>query len=278
MRNLIPHQGNAVDFHNQVVDSKRDRDLIARLHTIGNEIEEQFAVHQAESNTNSLERIGAMVIAEGLKSDLRTLYHAKRQSIIRAKNEILTDTNNRKDVTCQYCTINSVQPIDHIMPQASFPEFSVHLKNLFPCCGECNGYKTHTWLRDGQRQFLNLYLDTLPNARYLFVELDDSDGVITTNFFLENKENIEDGMFQLIERHYTNMHLCRRFNLSSNSVITNLRNMILSLPNPLTREEIQTFVLESSRLEMEQNGFNYWKSVLSITLSQHDTFLASCNI
>ncbi len=167
--------------------------------------------------------------------------------------------------------------MDHIMPKNLFPEFSVHAQNLFPCCVECNSYKSETWLKNGNRQILNLYLDILPSEQYLFVEINIVDSVVTPKFYLENKASIEADYFQLILSHYKNLHLLDRFGDASNTIITELKSALTAL-NGSSANEIESFIAAYSESNSLYFGYNYWKDILRIALSKDKRFLTSCKI
>jgi len=279
MLNLTPfRKKDAFTLHTEIVNSKRDPALVRELLNINNEIQSQFEIYQTESGTNTLESIDSLKIPDDIRVKLRNLYNLKNKAIIEIRRDVTTNGRERAVSECQYCTINSVNSMDHIMPKNDFPEFSVNAQNLFPCCTECNGYKSSTWLMDGTRQFLNLYLDILPETRYLFVELVYVNDVITTRFYLENTHGIDENIFQLICSHYEKLHLFERFSVASDTAITSLRNTLNSLPNQLTSAEIESFIARVVDADMGYFGSNYWKSVLQLALSRDRQFLQSCGI
>ncbi|WP_220491502.1 MULTISPECIES: hypothetical protein [unclassified Pseudoalteromonas] len=64
--------------------------------------------------------------------------------------------------------------MDHVLGQTEFPEYSVHPKNLFPCCSDCNRKKSDKFVDDkGSQLFLNLFIDDLPKSHYLKVRIGD---------------------------------------------------------------------------------------------------------
>ena len=277
MLNLRPYsKKDPLLLHKEIIDSKRAPDTVSLVQAVEDQVEEQFIVHANESTVNSLENIIGLELNEDTKAALRSLYSSRSKKLIEVKNSITTTSSGRANNLCQYCTINTVGPMDHIMPKGDFPEFSVHAENLFPCCAECNSYKSNTWLIDGSRQFLNLYLDTLPNHQYLFVELTNSGGVIETDFTLDNRNEIDDQLFRLIFSHYNHLNLMERFKKSSHSVVSELRSLIVPLRQSMDNEEIRTALTDAIYKKMEYFGTNYWKSVLEMALVQDQDFMNSC--
>lgn len=279
MFNLRPFsKKDSFELHKGVVNSKKDASLVERLSKLDAKIKSQFILRDSNSVTNSLEKTTPLDLSEDAKVDLVSLYNPRSKLIGEIKREVTTGEGNRAISECQYCTINSVSSMDHIMSKSYFPEFSVNAHNLFPCCLECNNHKSNVWLREGKRQFLNLYLDVLPTIRYLFVELVHSEDVIVTKFYLENRGDIDNDVFQLIFSHYKNLNLCDRFSSASNSVITSLKSTLISLPKRLNAQEVRSFIELTTRRDMEYFGPNYWKSVLQLALIENADFLNSCGI
>lgn len=279
MLNLIPFtEKDSFLLHTEILDSKNDRALVQQLLKINGQIQQQFDTHTTESATNTLEDIQALDISEDQKINLRKLYNARSKHIIKIKNSITTSPDNRIINLCQYCTINTVSPMDHIMPKGEFPEFSVHAKNLFPCCSECNSHKSNTWVVEGHRQFLNLYLDILPSEQYLFVNITNLDNIPSIYFYLDNRNNINEELFRLITSHFNKLNLLKRFELSSHEVIADIKYSIEALLTHLTTEEITTIILETATKKMSYYGTNYWKCMLEIALGENSDFVESCNI
>lgn len=279
MINLVPfNKKDCFDSHLDIVRSKRDPLLVTELLQVSTFLEPQFRLHQLESITNTLENINPLVLENSVKDKLRNLYKLKSRAVVEVRQTVTTNTEHRAINECQYCTINSVSSMDHIMPKTLFPEFSVNTQNLFPCCGECNAYKSDIWLINEERQFLNLYLDILPNRRYLFVELEYQNDIIYPRFYIENSNGIDETEFQLISNHYNRLHLCERFSQASHSIISELKSILTSLPRRLNLDETRSFILEVTSREMEYHGANYWKSILQIALSEDEIFLESCEV
>lgn len=257
-----------------MIAAKRDVELVRNLNLLDADIEGLFIAYEAGCISNALEEVHAFTFTEEQKDYLLKLYRFQHSLIQKVKECVMTNASGRKIVKCQYCTINTVTCMDHIMPKTDFPEFVVNYKNLFPCCHECNGYKTGNWLNEeGERQYLNLYLDILPDEQYLFVDVTINDGVVATEFTLHNENNFNEDLFRLIVSHYDNLHLCERFEKSANDIITSLGNLLAAQTSTMTRDQIKEFVTRSEESNKESFGHNYWRSILTIALVNNDEFL-----
>lgn len=216
---------------------------------------------------NKLEEIQRNPFYQPFKSDLHSLYDYQNRTITEVKGHIEKSQVRTIRNTCQNCTINSANTLDHILPQGDYPEFIVNPKNLFPCCSQCNSYKNRYLLNDGVKQFLNLYLDNLPEDQYLFVNLDfDENNEIDFVYELENKNEIEANTFALIQSHYNKLHLLERMRLSANEVYSEIENLILVGLDRLNIDIIFEDIKENISNDQKAYGFNHWKCVLKLAL------------
>lgn len=277
MINLVPFTGNTFEVFTEILQSKNPHTQ-ATLSQIEAELSAQFELYNSAFNSNNLEEIEPLDTTPENKTYLTNLYTSRGQKIRQIKSHLLTAEENRRNNTCQYCTLNAASTLDHILPKNEFSEFSVNFLNLFPSCYECNNIKGTTWLKETRRQFLNLYTDILPQVQYLFVEVDIVDGVPLLIFSLRNEGRIDSLEFDLISRHYGNLHLFERFTLASNNVITNLANSIKALPQSMSDDDVVTFVKDSVENDKEHFGPNFWKSIVETTLVDNGVFMTASRL
>ena len=280
MRNLRPHQGRSFDFHNVILESKRNTDqdptYKERVRELAEVIEQKFEEYDQNFDRNSLENLVCHGYQNIEKSDLLKLYRYKSKLIQALKLEVTTSEFNRRLNTCQNCTISEINSMDHYVNREEFPEYTVHPKNMFPSCTTCNSYKNNIWRIDGRIQFLNLYLDELPQEQYLFVNIgvDIEGDVISTEFYLDNPNDIEEAKYNLIRSHYERLRLCERFERNNDIVISPLENVIRTFSQILDIEDVKASIVETSLRNKVHYGHNYWKSILEIALVNNENFLA----
>lgn len=262
MKNLEAYNGNCFDFHTRVVESKKDAELVTRLKMLNQTITQLFDDYQVRFNSNNLENLASHGFDGQNKADLLNLYNIQLKALRELKNKLTTGSSNRIFNTCQYCTINEVFSLDHILPKEEYSEFVVHPKNLFPSCTQCNTYKSTNWIEDGSRLFLNLYLDQLPEEQYLYVDLNEDEGIIQAEFYLENNAGIDEDLFELIENHYERLHLLSRFATNSYSRIAPLEAQINTRAAITTYNDIQEEVLRTNEHLKKIFGYNHWGLIL----------------
>lgn len=279
MKNLNVSAQIPNDFFDSAINAKNysssDPDYKTRLETYKANIRNHFDDY---NNRYSINTLGSVIPAgyEGQeKKDLLKLYSYGNKLFQGLKTEVTTTPSNRIINTCQNCTINEVNSLDHIIPKEELSEFSVHPKNLFPSCSQCNGKKNRFWRNGNQLLFLNLYIDYLPDLQYLFVSSNFTNGFPEVDFSISNPNGIDPVLFSIIETHYDRLDLIKRFKLNSNEVITNLENQILSNKTRLPREEVIDSIVEYHNRNRNSLGYNHWKSLLSIELTNCRPYMDS---
>lgn len=276
MKNLKPYPDSAFLFYEQVIEKKRipkgDVDYKTRLEDITDKIKKSFEDYDNSFSANSLESLVSMNPSLSQKDDLLKLY-SYRGKIFQTLKQVVTTTESKRIInTCQNCTINSIDSFDHYLPQSEFAEFVVNPKNLIPSCSSCNKKKSSNWRAQNLRLFINLYLDHIPDLQYLFVNVTFNSDVITTNFYLDNPNNIENNLYQLISKHYSQLELCKLFSENNDSVITSLVHDIKEYDQKLSREDMKEVIIGKANRNKRAFGYNYWKSILEIELANKDGF------
>lgn len=272
MKNIDSFNGNSISFYYKVCSKKQDPGLVARLMDLDIDINELYSIYDNKFKDNSLEEILAKGYEGQPQTDLSSLYDY-RSATMQELRRVLTTTSSNRAVKCQNCTINDVNSFDHLLPVSEFAEFSVHPKNLICSCTDCNSRKGSIWRNNGKRTILNLYLDILPDAQYLFVVTDIGNKSIETDFYLNNRNGINPDVFDLITEHYKRLNLAERFSESADTVITSLKNILEPIRDCLSLEDSRKVILESIIKEKRAFGFNHWQSILKQELVTNDDFM-----
>ena len=159
MKNLKPYSEDSKDcfevYKEAVKNKRKDKEILLNIQ---NDIESQFDIYSGKFRDKKLYEVISLTFSAPEKDALINLYDFNATVIKKIKGKILDSQIATINNTCQYCTLNSVNTLDHFIPKQSFPEFSINPLNLFPCCSECNSKKSNLWLDDNRLLFLNLYL------------------------------------------------------------------------------------------------------------------------
>ncbi len=279
MLKINSYNESSFSFYKDVVSSKRNTvnkpTLKEELETISNDQSSYFDVYDDAFSSNSLSTIVAVSYNDNDKANLNGLYSYRSKKIQELKNLLTIHPLHTESIlnTCQNCTINEADTMDHVLAQTEFPEFAVHPKNLFPCCGFCNKKKSDKYLdEEGDQLFLNLFLDELPQSQYLHVDFGDN---WLPRFYLDQPIDVSDEVFNLIKSHYERLDLLTRFRDDSNKIINSLRTIIKVFGGTKIQDIVNR--MEECCLEKEPFlGYNHREIVLYRALGSSEKFILEC--
>lgn len=276
MKNLLPYRGDCFKVHQKAVDRKHQGELKERLLKLNPIVEAEFKVFLDKFKDNNLISLVPNASLSLSKEDLLSLYNYQSSVIIAVRESIRKLQIRTIISTCQNCTIDSANTLDHILPQSNFPEFVVNPKNLFPCCSTCNSYKLDAMKSANRQIFLNLYLDDLPQQQYLFVDVSkDEDEELDFRFYLQNIGNsIDSNLFSVIESHFAKLHLFERMKLKSIEYVSELENKIHIFRHQLKLEEIVNNLINATNDDRKAYGDNHWKCILELSLLNSPIFIS----
>jgi hypothetical protein len=276
MINLKSFPGELLPVYRKAVAKKLDVALKARLKNITPKIEKCLINYKTNFDANTLHLVTADGVGVANKADLEKLYSYKSKAIRDVREEIRTAQLNIINNTCQNCTINSVNSMDHVLPFSAFPEFCVNPINLFPSCTECNSMKNAYVAEHGNYSFLNLYLDKLPNTQYLFPNVKkDKDGDFIVEFTIDNRNNLDQSIYKLIYKHYKALDLFNRMCLNTVDTIRNIQIQINTRMRNLAIEKIKAEIIQTADENRKYLGFNHFKHLAEIALAKSDEFIAT---
>ena len=149
----------AMGLHKEVMvgGEKENNPSYEIFHAEKDSLYEYYYEYNANLNPCSLENIKPHYDATDIRSKLYNLYNRQRRYM-----QDVWESVAKKDGTLLMCPICGMKPVrdwDHYIPRSVMPEYSIHLQNLIPTCGECNGQKHNGWLEKGKRMFFNAYYD-----------------------------------------------------------------------------------------------------------------------
>ncbi|PSE42920.1 HNH endonuclease [Acinetobacter nosocomialis] len=284
MINLTSYQNSSASFLTLVINSKRKgkdetppyyKDRILSLSPI---ILQAYSVYDTAFLHNNLHTVTSTIkFSDSQKSDALKLYKYDTRPFTILKNTIITRPNNYELHTCQYCAINSINTLDHIMPKDDFPEFAVHPKNLFPACSQCNSYKSTKWMTNGVFEFLNPYLHLLPSEQFLFASVNYLNNTFDVSFYLNNSNNIIPSyLFNIIQNHYRNLHLLDRYRKESFKIISEFENTIRGALTAQSLNDALNCARITVQLNQAQFGFNHFENILKLELCNGIAFRQYC--
>lgn len=186
-----------------------------------------------------LETLSKLGLAKGDQDAIKELYSRERKCIDDLWQEVAYVDG--VCVMCPLCGQKPVTDLDHYVPRAKMPEYSVHLLNLIPTCHECNMDKDEQWLDDkGKRLIFNAYFDCLADVSGLLncnLEINSSSDIPQVSLSLNNAAVKASGeVGRLVESTYMNVENVRKtWRKKASETLKNKVNEILRTINVYKR-------------------------------------------
>lgn len=210
MRKLVPKNYDEKEFDSLTNEkSKIKADIV--------NIKKRFL--EFEVNKHKLENLKQQYIKpkkckdlDDLACYLYELYDSKSQDTENFKEQIREISRTK----CPYCGISKESShLDHFLPRAKFPEFSIYSLNLIYVCSICNSkYKGDDIVNSlGERKFFNPYFDDfIDDIQFLKCEIKVENGIYPEfKFYIENLSSSNDYEYKVIRNHFEAMHLQTRY-------------------------------------------------------------------
>lgn len=183
---------------------------------------------------------------------------------------IFSQQPNVLKMLCPFCLLDKPKTLDHYIGQEEFPEYSFLVKNLIPCCYDCNQIKTTKWRENNRRRFIHFYNDNFFDEQFLFADLAIIANTPIINLSINKPQSMTNEDFQIIEWHFEDLNLIQQYKERCNSYLsTELKIIKDSSINGLSNQQITTQLLTSERNYAGDYGLNYWKSVMFQCMSQN---------
>lgn len=148
---------------------------------------------------------------EDLSCDLYKLYDSKSNESTKFKKEI----KKISEVKCPYCGISEPSHLDHFLPRAKYPEFSIYAPNLIYVCSICNStYKSDDVVTvAGERKFFNPYFDDfIETTQFLKCEIELNGSMYPSfKFYIEDLSATMPYEYSVMKNHFEAMHLETRY-------------------------------------------------------------------
>jgi hypothetical protein len=164
-------------------------------------------------------------------------------------------------LSCPMCGSPTTGGLDHYLPRAVYPEFSIMAANLVPACTHCNsGSKGNTYRGVSPERFIHPYFDALARAPLWQVEIDPPYQAAT--FRAVPLPGLSDDHATLVVFHLKHI-LGSQFRLMAERLWATfpqlVRNAIIG-PGPVTVADVGDEVSKQLRDTLVSTGLNSWHS------------------
>lgn len=205
------------------------------------------------------------------KDDLNDLYEngmVKRKSGRNIYDTILVAAQE----ICPFCGgIGRPATLDHYLPKANFPLFSVLPVNLVPCCRDCNsGEKGVQFATNPEIQILHPYFenDHFYAQQWVFARVVPTYPCVL-EFYIEPPECWDSISKSRTATHFKNFDLAKRYSIQAANEFSTLIGQQSTYFRGRSSEDFKEHLLSCVDATLP---VNYWRNVMYGSLAKDDWF------
>jgi len=217
------------------------------------------------------------------KSELVKLYEQYFRASEKPARKVYDSILNSAQDKCPFCGgIGTPRNLDHFLPKAHYPQFSVLPSNLVPSCRDCNmDGKGESFATSAEKQIIQPYLD---NRRFFidqwifadYVAVDDGEpGVF--KYYVLPPEAWPEVDKQRAWRHFEVFDLAKRFATKAAEQLGTVLGQIRSMEQADLDISVIKSVLLQPAIEKAQFS-NHWQKAMYQALCSHYTKLENAKL
>lgn len=275
MINMLPYDlKECFEVYKDAVARKKAGDVKDELLNIEPAMQQCYDNYKTHFHANNLEYILPAQVGQEHKEVLIDMYNSKSSLIKNFRKRFFEINRQTYNNLCPYCVVGEATTTEHILPKDIFPEFAINVLNLIPCCSQCNSLKGEEILNtNNDKLILNLYTDILPKVQFLFIDITYNHN-LNFNYRLSNVNNINNQLYNLIERHFTKLGLISRYKFKAIQLFAEIKNMYIAqhFSNVAEFDIFAQNQLNAHNMNIRYYGINHWKMVLEHACASSPTF------
>lgn len=225
MRCQGPYKARSVpSFATLVADSTPDRQ--AMLQSLVSTV--TTACVDYDASAPNVHGLKAITLTETQRLALIDGYDGRTVAVKRRLSKMLESLSAEDADLCPYCSLDTNPDLDHFLPKAVFPEFSLHARNLIPICTPCNRKKLNAIKAKGtgSRLFLHPSVEPSQNARVLEADLNIRGRNMTVTYRIDDSGVLSDDEHALVLRHYQRLGLGDRYSRRALSHLASFKSSV----------------------------------------------------
>lgn len=254
--------------------------LLQKINTATQILQDQAQAYEASGTTGELFTIqpiqtqdedDPIVLGQLKKSDLIKLYENYVVGKKKPARKVYDALMLAADEKCPFCGgIGRPRNLDHYLPKAHFPQFSIVPVNLVPSCRDCNmDGKGEGFATTEADQVIQPYLDDdrffneqWLHARYL---PDDGSEPSVIEYFVSPPDYWEADQKKRVEKHFKDFDLALRFSKEAGPRLAVLMTQYQALLDNQVDEATSKNIIFQSVINASP-FINHWERVMCSTL------------
>ncbi|MFV0449904.1 MAG: HNH endonuclease [Vibrio sp.] len=279
MIKLSPPEHTINDAIQLCTDGMSKKDLKDRIYQGSDEIRESAADYCVKAEGGELFTIDPIegdeesVVNSGVsKREFVNLYEYYFRNTKKPGREIYDALMLSADESCPFCGgIGRPKNLDHYLPKAHFPQFSILPFNLIPSCRDCNmDGKGEHYATAYHEQIIHPYLDKecFFQEQWVFAQVLPG-SPCALDFYVSPPEEWEENDKLRAEQHFIDFDLSKRYSIQAANLVTFIVTIRSTIMNDSTAEEFKAFL--SSYIDSPL-FINHWQVVSCQALANSDWF------
>ena len=268
MYSLVPPTRTGLEDFDNILSRRRveARELLKRNRTLIADAYDEYLTRSGNSALLCPINI-TNDCAEALKANFDFLDSGRSHDFLR--DEIL---GSALLDACPYCNATPVDSLDHALPRAVYPEFSILAQNLVPACVTCNRKKGDDCFQKTGLNLMHPYFVQIPDDPILFTAVAVGAREVTWEFYLQQNGGIDDDQFESIKNLFNVLDLAERYSQASVGAISDITGYLDDLQRAGGMTETKRFLHELGDSARRRRGENYWKTAILRALAASDDF------
>jgi len=220
----------------------------------------------------SLQGVDQSVFGDLRKSHLVNLYERYLRPEGKPGRDIYQQIKVSANGKCPFCGgIGHVRTLDHFVPKANFPTYSVVPGNLVPCCRDCNSDKLNSYPDEMAAQVLHPYFDDQKyfSEQWIFARVIEANPPVV-EFFVQAPENWDVVERQRVEAHFREYGLADKFGIEAAADLPETIHSRTTSLRDFSADEFSNYLLEKS--QTLTLPINNWRRVMFLALARSDWF------
>lgn len=222
---------------------------------------------------NTVVNSDPVVINALKKSDMIKIYDQYFVAEKKPARKIYDALLNAAKEGCPFCGgIGTPRNLDHFLPKAHFPQFSVQPRNLVPACRDCNmDGKAHAFAKNEENQIIHPYADKnrFFSEQWIFAiyhaGINGEPGDF--EYFVNPPENWPDVDKKRVRKHFKDFNLARRYAIKAAEPL----GMALKQRESLIRSGLNNKMIKADLFQPgidEAPFINHWQRGMYQSLMQ----------
>jgi len=178
---------------------------------------------------------------------------------------------------CPYCGFGPIQEIDHHLPKTHYKLLAIYIRNLVPICATCNRKKSANVGAHMDSQFLNVYLERIPQEIFLVanVTLNAVSGALTVIFYIVRSASMSKVLHKRLISQMMALGLNDRYAAPVNQLLSEHEVALETAYGADNNSARVRRFLEMTVMAYEKRfGLNDWRTALMRAISAHGGFCA----